>query len=147
MNGDIDFLRDVTAFISRQYQHDTINLLVYTTSSLGCQLALLLAFHAQSAVHLQHGMDMGTDTEPMDVTQEEFAAMLGCSRQSASIWTLGSVYLDLDADVWVLRHGQWVKGAGSSALVSLKRGKVAWRVDVRKGTVQRVVKDQNSACL
>ncbi|MGD1935915.1 MAG: Crp/Fnr family transcriptional regulator [Candidatus Phaeomarinobacter sp.] len=104
VNSDIHFLRDITTFISRQYQQDTTNLQIRTMCSLDCQLALLLAFHAQSAFHLGHEMGNGTSVEPMDVTQEEFASMLGCSRQKVIV-----IMRNMERKGMIQRHGRLVE--------------------------------------
>ncbi len=104
VNNRIDLLQKVTTFIGLQYQQDMVSLQLRTMASLECRLALLMIFHAQEAAHLIDGERSVSKTDVLDVTQEEFASMLGCSRQKINV-----IMRQMERGGLIERHGRLVE--------------------------------------
>jgi len=85
VNNDLSLLQEVTSFIGKQYQQDIVSLQLRTMASLECQLALIMIFHMQPTMHLADNAPNHPAISPLDITQEEMAAMLGCSRQKINV--------------------------------------------------------------
>lgn len=100
----IELLQKVTVFIGLQYQQDMVSLQLRTMASLECQFALLMIFHAQDAAHLIDEDRGVSKTNVLDVTQEEFALMLGCSRQKINV-----IMKQMERDGFIERHGRLVE--------------------------------------
>lgn len=104
VNSQIGLLQKVTNFIGLQYQQDMVSLQLRTMASLECQFALLMIFHAQDAAHLIDEDRGVSNTNVLDVTQEEFASMLGCSRQKINV-----IMRQMERDGLIERHGRLVE--------------------------------------
>ncbi|MEP0069933.1 Crp/Fnr family transcriptional regulator [Pyruvatibacter sp.] len=104
VNSQIELLQNVTNFIGLQYQQDMVSLQLRTMASLECQFALLMIFHAQDAAHLIDEDRGVSNTNVLDVTQEEFASMLGCSRQKINV-----IMKQMERDGLIERHGRLVE--------------------------------------
>jgi CRP-like cAMP-binding protein len=104
VNSRIELLQKVTMFIGLQYQQDMVSLQLRTMASLECQFALLMIFHAQDAAHLIDEDRTVSKTRVLDVTQEEFASMLGCSRQKINV-----IMKQMERDGLIERHGRLVE--------------------------------------
>lgn len=84
VNNDVNLLTQVMTLICNQLRQEMIAVQMKTVFSLRCQLALYIFYHAQTSFHTITTDEMSAETVPMDVTQDEFAAMLGCSRQKVN---------------------------------------------------------------
>lgn len=104
INSRIELLQTVTTFIGLQYHQDMVSLQLRTMASLECQFALLMIFHAQDAAHLIDAEKGVAKTNVLDVTQEEFASMLGCSRQKINV-----IMKQMERDGLIERHGRLVE--------------------------------------
>ncbi|GAA6157562.1 Crp/Fnr family transcriptional regulator [Pyruvatibacter sp. HU-CL02332] len=104
VNSQIELLQNVTNFIGLQYHQDMVSLQLRTMASLECQFALLMIFHAQDAAHLIDEDRGVSNTNVLDVTQEEFASMLGCSRQKINV-----IMKQMERDGLIERHGRLVE--------------------------------------
>lgn len=101
---DAELLQQITTMICNQLRHEMIAVQMKTVFSLKCQLSLLLFYHAQTSLFTIIIDDMSAETVPMDVTQEEFAAMLGCSRQKVN-----TMMKEMERDGVLRRHGRLVE--------------------------------------
>lgn len=106
VKSDISLVASVLDFICRQLRHELIAVQMKTICSLRCQLAIMIFFHAQTSMHTIPVDQMRPNVEPMDVTQDEFAAMLGCSRQKINM-----LMRDMEKDGILRRHGRLVEVA------------------------------------
>ncbi len=104
VNSDVSLVKQVTDFICRQLRHEIIAVQMKTVFSLRCQLAMMLFYHAQSSFHTISTDEMKPEILPMDVTQDEFAAMLGCSRQK-----INRLMKEMEHGGLIRRHGRLVE--------------------------------------
>ncbi len=104
VNSDKALLNQIMAMICYQVRQEMISVQMKTVFSLKCQLALLLFYHAQTSLYTIAFDDMSAETVPMDVTQEEFAAMLGCSRQKVN-----RLMKEMERDGVLRRHGRLIE--------------------------------------
>jgi len=114
VDNDLQLLQQVTAFIGKQYQQDIISLQVRTMASLECQLALIMVYHMQPTMHLTDNESGGFATRPLDITQEEIAAILGCSRQKINV-----MMKQMEHDGLIQREGRRVRIADYLSLLEL----------------------------
>jgi CRP-like cAMP-binding protein len=110
--GNISILHRVTDFICRQLRHEIIAVQMKTVFSLRCQLALTLFYHAQTSFHTTTADDLGNQIVPIDVTQDEFASILGCSRQK-----INNLMREMERDGIIKRKGRQVEIASTSLLL------------------------------
>ncbi len=111
-NSDVALLRQVTDFICKQLRHEIVAVQMKTVFSLRCQLALILFYHAQTSFHTTTADDLGNQIVPMDVTQDEFASILGCSRQK-----INSLMREMEHDGIIRRRGRLVEISNTSLLL------------------------------
>jgi CRP/FNR family transcriptional regulator, cyclic AMP receptor protein len=111
-SGNISILHQVTDFICRQLRHEIIAVQMKTVFSLRCQLALTLFYHAQTSFHTTTADDLGNQIVPIDVTQDEFASILGCSRQK-----INNLMREMEHDRIIRRKGRQVEIASTSLLL------------------------------
>lgn len=104
VDNDLQLLQQVTAFIGKQYQQDIISLQVRTMASLECQLALIMVYHMQPTMHLTDSESVDSTTRPLDITQEEMATILGCSRQKINL-----IMKQMEHDGLIQRDGRRVR--------------------------------------
>ncbi len=104
VNKDTHLLTQVMTLICNQLRQEMIAVQMKTVFSLRCQLALYLFYHAQTSFHTIVTDEMSAETVPMDVTQDEFAAMLGCSRQKVN-----GLMREMEKEGIIQRHGRLVE--------------------------------------
>jgi len=110
--GDVVLLQQVTDFICKQLRHEIIAVQMKTVFSLRCQLALLFFYHAQTSFHTTLAEEIGDQIVPMDVTQDEFASMLGCSRQKVNL-----LMKQMERDGVIRRQGRQIEIADTNLLL------------------------------
>ncbi len=103
VNNDVNLLTQVMTLICNQLRQEMIAVQMKTVFSLRCQLALYIFYHAQTSFHTITTDEMSAETVPMDVTQDEFAAMLGCSRQKVN-----RLMKEMEQDGIIHRRGRLV---------------------------------------
>jgi len=101
VNADANLLTQVMTLICNQLRQEMIAVQMKTVFSLRCQLALYIFYHAQTSFHTISTDEMSAETVPMDVTQDEFAAMLGCSRQKVN-----GLMKEMEREGVLRRHGR-----------------------------------------
>ncbi len=106
VKNDITLVENVLDFICRQLRHEMIAVQMKTVCSLRCQLAIMIFYHAQTSMHTVQVDQMRPDVQPMDVTQDEFAAMIGCSRQKINM-----LMRDMEKEGILRRHGRLIEVA------------------------------------
>lgn len=104
VNADRNLLTQVMTLICNQLRQEMIAVQMKTVFSLRCQLALYIFYHAQTSFHTITTDEMSAETVPMDVTQDEFAAMLGCSRQKVN-----RLMKEMEQEGVIRRHGRLVE--------------------------------------
>ena len=104
VNKDTHLLNLVMNLVCNQLRQEMIAVQMKTVFSLRCQLALYLFYHAQTSFHTITADEMSAETVPMDVTQDEFAAMLGCSRQKVN-----GLMKEMEREGIIRRHGRLVE--------------------------------------
>ncbi len=114
VSSDLSLLQQVTSFIGKQYQQDIVSLQLRTMASLECQLALIMVFHMQPSMHLADNAPRGPETSPLNITQEEMAAILGCSRQKINV-----IMRQMEHDGLIRRDGRLVRIADYMGLLEL----------------------------
>lgn len=127
VNSQLELLQKVTAFIGLQYQQDIVSLQLRTMASLECQFALLMIFHAQDAAHVLDQERGVSKTDVLDVTQEEFASMLGCSRQKINV-----IMKQMERGGLIERHGRLVEIVNYVGLLELVEREDPVHPDFRK---------------
>ncbi len=114
VKSDISLVESVLDFICRQLRHELVSVQMRTICSLRNQLAIMIFFHAQTSMHTIPVDQMRPDVEPMDVTQDEFAAMLGCSRQKINM-----LMKEMEKDGILRRHGRLIEVADPLLLMDV----------------------------
>ncbi|WOF75163.1 helix-turn-helix domain-containing protein [Parvibaculaceae bacterium PLY_AMNH_Bact1] len=104
VSQDVHLLTQVMNLICNQLRQEVIAVQMKTVFSLRCQLALYLFYHAQTSFHTITTDEMSAETVSMDVTQDEFAAMLGCSRQKVN-----GLMKTMEREGIIRRHGRLVE--------------------------------------
>lgn len=104
VNADANLLTQVMTLICNQLRQEMIAVQMKTVFSLRCQLALYIFYHAQTSFHTISTDEMSAETVPMDVTQDEFAAMLGCSRQKVN-----GLMKEMEREGVLRRHGRLIE--------------------------------------